>query len=302
MRFAADKRLQADNGNKLIMADEISNSLIDIGKLSKPADTLIKKIAKGVGGFAAPWQIKRVAKADAEAAIIKAGADIEIKELQKRAVHRFIEEEARHQQNMEEITEKAFPLLLEGADAELVEDDWISNFFDKSRIVSDDEMQALWSRILAGEANEPGTFSKRTVNLLADFDKTDADLFGKLCGFAWMIGDMYPLIFDISNEMYASNGINFEAITHLESVGLVRFETVAGFQRGGLPKQFAIHYYGQPTILTMPNDENNQLELGKVILSKAGRELAPISESNKVDGFVEYVRDHWKQFDPKDSV
>ena len=45
------------------MADELNSSLVDIGKLSKPADTLVKKIAKGVGGFAAPWQIKRVAKA-----------------------------------------------------------------------------------------------------------------------------------------------------------------------------------------------------------------------------------------------
>lgn len=284
------------------MADEISNSLVDIGKLSKPADTLIKKIAKGVGGFAAPWQIKRVARADAEAAIIKAGADIEIQELQKRAVHRFIEEEARHQQNMEEITAKAIPLLLEGADAELVEDDWISNFFDKSRIVSDDEMQALWSRILAGEVNEPGAFSKRTVNLLADFDKTDADLFRRLCGFAWMIGELHPLIFDLTSNIYTAQGINFTVITHLESVGLVRFEPLAGFQRQELPKQFAIHYYGEPTVLTMPNEENNQLDLGKVIFSKAGRELGPISGSTKVDGFIEYVRDQWKQFETKDAL
>ena len=282
------------------MADEFNNSLIDIGKLSKPADTLIKKIAKGVGGISAPWQIKRVAKAEAEAAIVKAGADVEIQELQRRAVHRFFEEEARHQQNMEEITAKAIPLLLEASDAEQVEDDWISNFFDKSRLVSDDDMQALWSRILAGEVNNPGAFSRRTVNLLADFDRTDADLFRGLCGFAWMIGDLQPLIFDLDNAMYVEQGIDFSAITHLESIGLVRFEPLAGFQRQGLPKQFTIHYYGNPTVLTMPNDETNQLDVGKVLLSRAGRELAPISGCTKVKGFVEFVRDHWKQFETKD--
>ena len=46
-------------------------------------------------------------------------------------------------------------------------------------------MQILWARVLAGEANAPGTYSKRTVNLLSDFDKSDAELFTKLCGFGW---------------------------------------------------------------------------------------------------------------------
>jgi hypothetical protein len=52
-------------------------------------------------------------------------------------------------------TEKALPQLDEGADPNAMEDDWVTNFFDKSRIVSDDVMQELWARVLAGEANRP---------------------------------------------------------------------------------------------------------------------------------------------------
>ena len=54
----------------------------------------------------APWQIKRVAKAEAEASLIKAKAEIEITDLHRRAMHRFVEEEAKRQENMETITEK----------------------------------------------------------------------------------------------------------------------------------------------------------------------------------------------------
>ena len=57
--------------------------------------------------------------------------------------------------NMEGITAKALPLLNENAGPDSMDNDWIVNFFDKSRIVSDDEMQNLWSRVLAGEANAP---------------------------------------------------------------------------------------------------------------------------------------------------
>src|SRR6266542_4826978 len=88
-----------------------------------------------------------------------------------RAMHRFIEEEAHRQKNIEDITAKALPQLEEGAKPDAMEDDWVTNFFDKSRIVSDTQMQDLWSRVLAGEANTPGAYSKRTVNFLSDLDK-----------------------------------------------------------------------------------------------------------------------------------
>ncbi len=81
---------------------------------------------------------------------------------------------------MEDITAKALPRLDENAKPDSIEDDWIVNFLDKSRIVSDNQMQDLWSRVLAGEANSPGTYSKRTVNFLSDLDKIEADLFTKL--------------------------------------------------------------------------------------------------------------------------
>ena len=61
---------------------------------------------------------------------------------------------------MEDITAKAVPQLNKNEKPESMENDWIVNFFDKSRIVSDNEMQQLWSRILAGEANAHGTYSK----------------------------------------------------------------------------------------------------------------------------------------------
>ena len=167
------------------MPPDTSNSLINLGGLTKPADTLLKKVSGAIGGWFVPYQIKRVAKAEAEAALIEAQSDIEITDLHRRAAHRFIEEEAQRQQNIEDITTKALPRLHEDANPESVDNDWIVNFFDKSRIVSDSEMQELWSRVLANEANSPGSYSKRTVNFLSDMDKNEAESFTKLCGFGW---------------------------------------------------------------------------------------------------------------------
>ena len=274
----------------------MSNSIVNLGKLAKPFDTLVKKVAKGIGGSVAPWQIKRVARAGAEAAKIKAQSEIEICDLQQRAAQRRIEEDARHQKNMEDIIDNAAPHLKEEAKPDAMEDDWISNFFDKSRIVSDSEMQSLWSRVLAGEANAPGTYSKRTVNLLSGFDKSDAELFTQLCGFGWTIGGFAPLVFDEQLEIYSRHGINFRTLSHLKDIGLVKITSLSDFQWVNLPKRFVVHYYSKPLFLEMPKDANNRLDIGRMLLTKIGQELAPICGSNSVDGFYEYVKDKWKQY------
>jgi hypothetical protein len=131
------------------------NSLINLGDLSKPANTFIKKISDAIGGLYKPFQIRRVAQAEADADKIRAVAQIEITELQHRAVSRLFAEEAKKQHNIEAITLKALPDIKSDSLPENVEDDWIANFFDKCRLISDEQMQSLWARILAGEANSP---------------------------------------------------------------------------------------------------------------------------------------------------
>lgn len=110
------------------------NSLVNLGDITKPANTLIKKISEAVGGYFKPHQIKRIAKAEAEASIIKAHAQIEVTDLERRAIARFVAEEARRQENIESITEQALSQLKTGATPDKVEDDWITNFFEKCRI------------------------------------------------------------------------------------------------------------------------------------------------------------------------
>ena len=258
------------------MSPDTSNSLVNMnmGELTKPADTLIKKVSNAVGGLFAPYQIKRVARAEAEAALIKAQSEIEITDLHRRAGRRWIEEEAQRQKNMEDITAKAVPQLNENAKPDSIEDDWLVNFFDKSRIVSDNEMQDLWSRVLADEANTPGTYSKRTVNFLSGLDKTEANLFTKLCGFVWTIEDFVPLVFDFEAEIYNRQGIGFTALSHLESIGLIHFAGLTGFKQLGLKKGIVLNYYGKPLHPNMPKDADNELDIGKVMLTRIGQELA----------------------------
>lgn len=278
------------------MSEKTSISLLNLDALSKPGNTLIKKIAGLVWGGFEPSQIKRIAKAEAKADIIKAKSEIQIDDLRRRALRRVVEEEAQRQQNMEDIAGKAIPRLSEEAAPDSIDDDWIVNFFDKSRIVSDDDMQELWSRVLAGEANRPGSYSRRTVNFLSDLDKTDAELFSRLCRFAWFMGYIVPLVFDYNDKFYTEFGITFDTLNHLESIGFIQFGSLTSFVRQKLPQNLTITYYGRSLQLTMPNSSENTLVIGHVLLTKVGQELAPICGSQPVEGFWEYVLDKWKEY------
>lgn len=268
-------------------------SLVNFGELSKPATVLIEKISDAIGGAFRPHQIVRVAKADARAEIIRAEAGIQISDLQRRAARRFLEEEAQKQMNIEEITQKALPFLQEESKPEEVEDDWITNFFDKCRLISNDEMQKLWSSVLAGEANKPGAFSKRTVNLLADLDRSDAELFVKLCGFCWDIEGLVALIYDEKAGIYVDNGVSFDTICHLQSLGLLQFGGLSAYARLHLPRTIDVNYYGRALTLEFEQSHNNSLELGKVLLTQYGRELASICCGKPIESYFEYIYDLW---------
>lgn len=263
---------------------------IDLGGLKKPATVLIKKISNAIGVIYEPRQIVRAAKAEVEAELIREESKIEITDLQHRAMHRLLGEEEKKQLNMESITKQAIPLLDENSSPEQVDDDWITNFFDKCRIVSNSEMQLLWSKVLAGEANFPGAFSKKTVNLLPDLDKGDAELFTRLCGFAWKLEKVTPLIFDNQADIYNRHGINFESLSHLDSLGLIQ---TGSFGVREVPKKLHVSYHERDVEITMPKDADNSLEIGKVLLTKAGQELAPVCGSLPIKGFFDFVYDKW---------
>lgn len=270
------------------------NSIINLGDISKPAVVLIEKISDAIGGYFKPYQIRQVARAEADAEKIKALAQIEITELQQRALHRFIFEEAKKQDNIESITSKALPYLKEDASPDDVEDDWITNFFDKCRLISDEQMQALWAKLLAGEANSPGSYSKRTIDLLGSLDKADALLFNTLCGFGWFIGNVVPLIYDEQASIYVDLRINFNALEHLDDIGLISFSSIGGYKRLRIPKRICIFYYGTPINIEFPGEQDNELETGKVLLTRAGQELAPFCGSEPVPDFLDYILSMWR--------
>ncbi len=272
---------------------------IDLVGLSKPATALINKISDAIGVVYEPHHVRRLAKAKADAAVVAAEAEVRITDVHRRAVRRWIDEEAQKQLNIESLTEKAIARLAEDADPGSMGRDWIANFFDKSRLVTDEDMQDVWSSILAREASKPGTFSRKTLNVVGDLDRTDAELFTTLCGFCWTDVteiDFFPLVLDERDDIYARHGISFTSLSSLESLGLLSYQA-SGYRYSQLNNDMLyLGYFGDYRAVDLGRKGNHQLDIGRILLTKAEKELLPICGRVPIEGLLKYIEEKWSEY------
>ena len=158
-------------------------------------------------------------------------------------------------------------------------------------------MQTLWAKILAGEANNHGTYSKRTVNFVAEMDKREAELFTHFCGFICELKydnkkDLMPLLLAAEDFLFK---MSKEELNHLDSIGLIRFNDFPIDIT--LDKPIEVSYYDESIRLGIYKEDINLMPTSEIELTQIGEELYPISGCKKVDGLFEHIRNAmWIEF------
>lgn len=202
---------------------ELPDIKIDTKGFGEPLTKLVECVAKGIGKFYEPRGIVRKARADAQAKMILAEAE---DELAIRTVHRLAYVEMRRQANIESIFEQAKGRLPATVSSEPVSEDWIHQFFEDCKDISDKEMQALWAHILAGEVANPRTFSRRTLQLLRTFEQQDAVAFAQYCSVAFLHPCESHFTFQNDATLAALDQMASSAIeSHLITLGLLAADT-----------------------------------------------------------------------------
>jgi len=151
-------------------------------------------------------------------------------------------------------------------------------------------VQFIASRVTHSE----NSLLKDDSHVQPDLNPKDNQLFEALCQFLWTQGDPLPLIFDVENEVYTKQGITLSTLKYLEEIGLITFEN-NGFVKKGFGRHTRLFYCGKPTKIGFSNDENNYLDLGYVLLTERGKELASAFKVSRNQQFYEYVIKRWFQ-------
>lgn len=277
------------------------NSLINLGDLSQPVTTLIEKISNAIGVIYEPTKIRRNAKAEVEAhrITVLAGLDLQ-NEVEHRAMQRMLVQETRKQNNIENIIQKTVEELPEDAQVDSLNEDWLANFFDKCENISDEVMQTMWSKILTDEASRPGAFSKRTIGIVSNISKAEAETFSRFCQFVWNLGFPCPIVFNINEDkILLENDILFSDLNHLQAIGLITISSSESYIINIINKKLTYKYFNKTMLFEVPEEMNNKLPVGACLLTEAGMELFKIC---KPQSNVEYLNNIFKIYEEKGIV
>lgn len=210
------------------------------GKLAAPLEKFITTISDGIGKVYEPRYIKKMADAEAYkidkmAETMRKNWDMQItcnsdgtavsmpefEEFNQRMKSRVIFQELEKQKNIESVTGKAYSILEseENVSDESVDKDWTLRFFNSVEDISNEQMQEIWARILAGEVKKPGTISLRTLEILHSMTQQEAKLFEELCSHCMNTAGKYCVLH--SEDYFKEFNIPFETILKLSEFGLV---------------------------------------------------------------------------------
>jgi len=252
--------------------DELS--LLNLGKLNPSIIKLISATEKAIGGIFKPMQIRRVAKAKADAVLIAAEADASKQEIASRAGRRIAHLEVKRQENIENILKEAIKVIPEKISEDPVDPDWVAFFFDECKDVGNDEVQKLWGKLLAGEFEKTGTFSRKAISILKTMSSTDTKYFEQMCSMIFIV-DNEPGVF-----APISDCVPRLLSRHLDPLGLV----MIGFDIVKPDHLNEVYFWGKKYRVKFAHDSvANMLAIKR--FSPAGIELARLARTNS-DGVI----------------
>lgn len=258
----------------------------------KPLEKLFDVISKGIGTIYRPRSIKKEAEAEVYRIEIieraKVAAKLESLEKEfdfyERIEERITHKEIRRQNNIDNISYIAAEQLSQEQTVsdEPVDEDWATRFFNIAEDVSDEEMQKLWGRILAGEVKQPKSFSLRTLELVKNLSKLEAETFSKVANFTLKTGDEH-YIFKGKTEDILSRKFNvqFDDIALLKEIGLIQTGEFTALEFSGKHTGDQVIFTSSNLIIVAKIKANTQtFSMPVFIFTIAGNELIKLINKN----------------------
>lgn len=160
--------------------------------------------------------------------------------------------------------------------------DWFIRYYEASGNISDKEMQILWAKILAGEIEKPSSYSLRTLDVLRNISKEEAERFVKICNSAIKIESAQYAI-PADHDYISKNDINYSDILMLEEIGLINSDSNVRINNDlEVNTEYILYVYGSLIVRAIVS-EKRELSLRVFLFTNVGNELATLidRESNE---------------------
>ena len=147
--------------------------------------------------------------------------------------------------------------------------DWTARFFDCVKDVSSEDMRKIWTRILAGEVESPGRTALRTLDILRNMTREEAEIFKSVCDF--VIDDF---IFYPREDRTTHPVMQQVDVMRLQDAGLLHTSTsLAKLLNFVENKSHVIHRGSCLRIIS--NDGREKLSIPAIPLTRSGNRALP---------------------------
>jgi uncharacterized repeat protein (TIGR03899 family) len=286
--------------------------ILGLGKIL-PMNKLLDVVSNGIGRFTKAhydkqdidteaYKIEKLAAAQALANQITNNSQKEqLTETQKsnlsleeRTQSRVSFQEQKKQINLEKVIAVAAEELKneQTVTDEALDEDWITRFFKNAADISDEEMQSLWGKILAGEIKQPKTYSLRTLELVKNLTKEEAQTFEKVAHFAAIHGEDSYLFLTNARTNTRTFGeiydITFSDILLLSGIGLIQQQEIKLYFGLNQKNITPIFNFGDKTLMLDIKANTPRFGIDNLVFTKAGHELLTLIHSKEVP--FEYLK------------
>lgn len=276
-----------------------SVSLINFDGLSQIGCALLDKISNAVGWVATHDTPNRIAVKQYIEDIQNSDLDPLLKAAKISRTKRDIKEYC----NQAKIISDAIPQLNNTADPSKIDDDWIAKFMDQIRFISADELQAIWSRVLSQECNEPNSIPLKLVEILSYISVEQAKTFRQLCQYSVFIYQTNPLRmchfapvipYSKYKRFFKRRKLTYEKLKDLASIGLVSMtEQQLYLNFNDLNSKYQILIDNHKYLIKFA--PNNRLPMGNILFTSAGKSLFQIINTHLPEGFIKLCLDYWSK-------
>lgn len=159
--------------------------------------------------------------------------------LMNRAIDYYGSKLLKEQINRESIANKATDELKLNPPAndteKEIDEDWIDMFSRISETKSNEEVQLILSKILAGEIKRPGSFGPKTLQTLTLLDQETAEIFRDFCSISYELPQLGDKMVKVISEPFGSPGsnalkdfnLNYVNLSQLQDAGLIQYDLTA---------------------------------------------------------------------------
>ncbi len=201
--------------------------------------------------------------------------------------------------NLIDTAVKSTKYIEEGKENDInFDNDFFWNTIEYSKSISNDEMQELIAKIIAGEYNKPGSYSLSTLHCLKMLGKSELNMLENIISLCinehQIPQELFSLPETIKPIMNDLN-IDFSTLQTLQSLGLFLPNDMTQSLENPLKKNYALNYFDKKILFKPKNENSLSINFpGYYELSQNGKQIVKHLNPKFNEKYYNWIKTNYK--------